>query len=420
MRENKYLYTSLRSVIKWMVWFLFGTGFSLNSMAQSIDSSDETYYDSSIQRSNFLTLNPDYYNQLEAEVAGRRTKLFWKLRFDGQSISTDDNINSQIAGANLVGKFSHKFIQDFEFKAKASLNLESGRSQAIFGDQEPGSGIYPREVLVQYTPFQEYLQVQAGLIQQRFFGEQLFVSRLPFMGFSEKVGISGKRYDVGVRLQQLIPTSYTNATRVSEREDIPYFYTESLEGGLKISRYNFVRGRLTHFRFENLPSVVAFDSFLYGNTVTNTDVNNAEFIYGFEGWLTSLSFEQKFTDAFSAQLHWNTIVNNKAPSDAGEAQTIGGTLAYDAGRWIFAGLYKNYFIESDAVPASYNSHLYGHNNRIGQGIGFRIESKDWGVHFIGDYVDADLLNQSPRRIDGLQQDNQQTIYFAVETMYDFI
>jgi hypothetical protein len=49
-----------------------------------------------------------------------------------------------------------------------------------------------------------------------------------------------------------------------------------------------------------------------------------------------------------------------------------------------------------------------------------FESKQWGVNFLASYVKADLLNPTTARIDGLQQDNQQTFYLAVETMYDFI
>ena len=34
---------------------------------------------------------------------------------------------------------------------------------------------------------------------------------------------------------------------------------------------------------------------------------------------------------------------------------------------------KNYFIESDAVPAFYNSHRLGHTNRTGNAFEFNVE-----------------------------------------------
>ncbi len=416
MRENRHLYASIRSVIKIAIWFLIGTGYSLASYAESDYS-----YDSSIQRSNFLSINPDYEKVVEAQIDDRRAQFLWKLRFDSLSFQTDDNINSQIAGATFRTKFNYKFLETLSFKAKANLSLESGRSQDIFGDQEPGSGIYPREVKIAYEP-NDFVELDLGMIHQRFFNNPLFLANLGFIGASERFVYKSpsERVEVALRLQQLIPTSYTNSTRVAEREEIPEFYTESLESTLMLSRSNFLKGRLTHFRYANLPAVAAFQSFIYGNTVTNTDINNAEFIYGFDGYMTQVGFEQKFSNSLSMQFLWDTINNTAAPSDAGEAQTLTAAGAYDSGRWIIGWKYDNFFIESDAVPARYNSHNYGHNNRIGNSYQMSLESKDWGVNFKVNYVRADLLNQSTRRIDGLQQDNQQTFYIAVETLYEII
>ncbi len=419
MRENKYLYASYGSLVKGLCWCLFATSIPFSVFAADVVV-DGFSYDSSLQRSSFLSINPNYEKILEASVADRRSHFFWKLRFDAQSLETDDNINSQIAGATFRAKFGYKLIESVEFKAKSNLSLESGRTQDIFGDQEPGSGIYPREVKITYTPFKDVVEIDAGMIHQRFFNMPIFIGNLGFIGLSEKVFYESERFDVGVRLQQLIPTSYTNSTRVGERENVPYFYTESLEATWRTSRWNFLKTRLSHFRYENLPSVVAFDSFIFGNTVTNTDVNNARFIYDFDGWVSQWAFEQKFSDSLAAQLQWQIVKNTAAPSDAGEGRMISIGVANDFGRWIAAVKFVDFFIESDAVPARYNSHAYGHNNRIGNALNFSLESKDWGVNFKADYVKADLLNQSIRRLDGLQQDNQQTIYFAVETMYEFI
>jgi hypothetical protein len=418
MREIKYLYASLWSFSRLFGWCLFATSLSLCAHADDITELDDWRYDSSIQRSNFFSLNPRYIDRLEAEVDDKRAQFFWKLRFDSQSLQTESNINSQIAGANIVTKFNYKFMERLRFVSKLSLNLESGRTQDLFGDLEPGTGIYPREALIEYNAIDDILWVKAGLIQQRFFNEPLFVAKLPFMGVSQRLGYSDKRFDVGLRLQQMIPTSYTVSTRVTQRETTPNFFTESLEGTFNISRNNFIKGRLTHYRYENLPAIVAANSFIGGNTVRNPDLNAAQFDFGFDGWMTQLAFEQKITDALSAQVNWSTITNNEAPTDRGEAQNLRLTVAQDFGRWIVAGTISDYFIESDAVVSSYNTHLYGNNNRIGQGYTVRVESKDWGVQFVGEYIDANLLNRDSLQARQIQQDNQQTIYFAVETMYD--
>lgn len=416
MRENKKLQASFGSLYKVLFWCLFATSYPLAAFSQSSDF----VYDSSLQRSNFMSLSPDYVDKLEAELSDRRSVFFWKLRFYSQNLETASNINQQIAGATFRSKFTYRFLESLTFKAKGNLTMMTGRVQNIFGAQQVGTGIYPRELKLQYEPIADFLTLDFGMIHQRFFNNQLFVGNLGFVGTSQRMAYKQPRFEVALRTQQLIPTSYTNSTRVADRETMPSFYTESLEGKFLISRNNFINGRLTHFQYNNLPHIAAFQSFIYGNTVTNTDVNNAQFIYGFNGFMSQLTFEQRISDSLSAQVMWDVIKNNQAPSDAGEARKITLAVANDFGRWILSGSFTDYFIESDAVPARYNSSVLGHNNRIGNSLQLGVESKDWGVDFKLNYVKADLLNQATMRIDGLQQDNQQSIYLSVETLYDFI
>lgn len=416
MRENKYLYASARSLFKLIFWCLVATSVSLHAFA----GDKEPYYDSSIQRSNFLPMEPKYQKGLYDQIDDRRSAFLWKLRFDGQGLQTDGNINSQWAGGTFVGKFKYKLMDDLKFVAKMNMAVRTGSTQDIFGDLEPNSGIYPRKVNIKYEPFEKILWIKAGLIQQRFFNQPLFLRGLPFMGLSQWIGKKGHRATLGLRLQQMIPTAYTASTRVADRETTPNFFTESLEGKLIPTKNTILFGRATHFRYTNLPPSVAWRSCIYGNTVTCTAPNNSRFEYEFEGYMWQGGLEQKFSNSLSAQFHYDVIINNQAPEENGEARSIWGSLANDFGRWIVAAKYKDFFIEADAVPALYNSYLLGHNNRIGNSYELNVESKDWGVIFKGQYIKADLLRPNGVTFNNVQQDNQQTIYFAVETMYDFI
>lgn len=420
MKNNKDLKAGKPALSPLAFWCLIATIFvaSLDASAQGQDTG--AFYDSSLQRSNFLSVDPQYERIIEDQLTDRRTVFLWKLRFDSQSLQTENNIQSQNIGATIRGKFRYKLVERLDFRATGNLSLESGRSQSIFGDLEPSSGIYPRDMKLHWTAITNHLEIDFGQIHQDWHNEPLFIGNLGFPGVSESLFWSNNTYDVAVIAQQLIPTSSTLSTRVTEREEVPTLTTETIQGTVHLSSTNYLKGRLTHFQYKNLPHIVAFDSFIYGNTVTNSDINNAEFIYGFGGYMTQLAFEQKITNSLSASIQWNTIHNTQAPSQVGEAQSIRAWVANDFGRWILAGMYMNYFIESDAVPAFYNSYRFGHNNRIGNSFEINLESKPWGVIFKAHYTEADLLSESARRIDGLQQDDQKTIYFAVETMYDFI
>ncbi len=419
MKKNSYLIILDRHRHFFIAWCLLATSFVGMPLLYA-DESMSTY-DSSLQRSNFLSINPRYEKALEETLEERRSLFLWHLRFDTESLQTDQNIQSQNVGATFRTKYRYRLAENFNFQARGNMVFQSGRSQSIFGDLEPSSGIYAQEIKLKWTPLSQRLELSLGQISQRWFNENLFLGgNVGFPGTAQKIKIFDDRFKLNFIAQQLIPTSTTLSTRVTEKEEMPQLFTESIEADYLLSSNNWIQARITHFNFNNLPRIVAFDSFVYGNTVTNTDQNNARFIYDFDGFLYQMGFEQKVTNSLSAQLQWNTIINNAAPNDLGEAQAIKLFVANDFGRWIFAGSYTDYFIEADAVPASYNSHRLGHNNRIGNSFELNVESKDWGIIFRTQYTRANLLNDSTMRIDGLQQDNQQTFYFSVETMYDFI
>ena len=421
-RKNKHLSECIikifhRFLFHW-VWVLIIGIFQGNFINKAQASPPS--YTSSLQSSSFFINNPEYEKNLESRLSHRRSLFLWKLRFDSQSLETASNIHSKNVGGSFRTKFRYRIVDNLSFKAKANLSLESGRSQDIFGDLEPESGIYPREIKLQWKPLGESLTFDFGQIHQAWFNERLFLGNLGFPGFSEKWSYQYKRLNIDLIGQQLIPTSSTLSTRVAQRESIPYLFTESLQAHFKISHSNFIKGRLTHYKYINLPAIVAFESFIYGNSVNAPDRNNASFIHGFDGFMTQMAFEQKFRSDLSAQIQWNTIKNMRAPDTHGEAQSLKLWVGKDFGPWLIIGSYTNYFIEPDAVPAFYNSFRLGHNNRIGHSYQMSFESKDWGMNFRIHYTDANLLNLTTQRIDGLQQDNQQTFYFSMETLYDFI
>lgn len=413
MRELKCLHICAQL---FAMWCLIVTTNVDNAMAE------ESSYDSSIQRSNFMAIEPRYKKSLEKQLEDRRSQFLWRMRFDSESLQTDKNAQSQSVGAKARAQFQYKLLENLKFKSKVNLSLESGRSQDIFGDLEPSSGIYPQELKLSLDAVEDHITLEAGQIHQRWLNEPLFIGGLGFPGAAQKFQIKKKSWDLGLITQQLIPTSSTLSTRVAEREGTPSLFTESIQAGVRPSSNNFILGRVTMYKYNDLPSVVAYWSRIYGNTPSNfgNDINNSTFRYDFSGWMGQMAYEQKFSNSFSMQFQYMAMKNTAAPDDSGESQAITVTAANDFGRWIIGGRYKNYFIESDAVPAYYNSHRLGHNNRTGNEYEIMFESKDWGVNFSATYVKADLLRDQGQTASELQQDNQQTFYIQVETMYDFI
>jgi hypothetical protein len=419
MRVYRYLHSRPKGRLFLLSWCLFATTFSISCKSYGEFLGADSF--SAMQRSNFLTIDPSYERYLLEQIKDRRTKFLWKYRFEGEGLSTADNINSQNVGGTVQGRLSYDVMDSLTFNARINLTLQSGRSQDIFGDLEPRSGIYPRALNLDWQPVKDRLSLKAGQIHQRWFNEPLFLGNLGFPGLQQRLVIYEKEqvFSLKATTQQLIPTSSTLATRVAEREPTPQLYTSTLQGQYKFSPRAFVDGSVTHYNYSRLPNIVAYESCLYGNSVISCDPRSSQFEYDFNGYMTQLTFEYSFTRAFTTQLNWNIIKNLKAPDDLGEAEAIRVSAAYDFGRWTMGGSYKSFFVEADAVPGFYNSHRLGHTNRIGNQSQISLESKDWGVIFRAAYIKADLLTPSTV-VAGLQQDDQQTFFISMETLYEFL
>ncbi|MCB0377749.1 MAG: hypothetical protein KDD33_04590 [Bdellovibrionales bacterium] len=406
MRVHRYLHIALACAF-------FGGLFGTNDLAYA--------YDSALQRSQFLANEPSYIKIIEAQMEERRASFMWRMRFESLNYNTDNNINSNTMGTSFRARMKYKLLENLDFKGRVWLNFRSGRTQALFGDQTPTSGLYPRELKLSWTPMSDYLTIDGGVIPQTWLNMPIFITSRGFPGLSQRFDLKNDTLGLSLTTQQLIPTSTTLSTRVAEKEEVPTFFTESAELYYNISSANWLRARFHWWSFKDLPHVVAYESAIYGNTLgSGGNQNNATFKYEFEGWITQLIFEQKLSNRLALQLQWNMLQNVRAPSDASDAQNIRAHVAYDSGRWIYSGSYDNFFIESDAAVSSYNSFNFGNTNRIGYALEAAAESKDWGVQFSLNYSNADLLNQNPPVVGGLQQDNLQTIWFKVETAYDFI
>ena len=393
--------------------FLIGTAFCFSSQAQ---------YDSSLQRSQFMGRSPVYERNLLREIEDRRSIFLWQMFFDLQTLGTDQNTQSQTVGFNINGKLDYKVMEQLDFRGRARLSFQSGRSQDLFGDLEPDSGIYPKDLRLRWRPLGEDLELAVGQISQSWFNESLFIGSLGFPGLLQRWIFQRPGFKLSLTAQELIPTSSTLATRVQDREATPSLFTQSIEASYQISLSNQLWGRFTLFQYNDLPSKVAFWSRIYGNSASliGNDINNAQFLYGFQGWMGQWTFEQKFSERLSAQFYYSALRNNRAPVELSELQKMDLQVVVDMGSWIVSGRYSDYFIEADAVPAFYNSALLGHNNRSGNAYGIALESKDWGVQFAFEYYKARLLRDLGNLEGQLQQDNQETFYFTLETLYDYI
>lgn len=351
---------------------------------------------------------------LSNKLQDSRLAMLWRISMSGESFSTV-NENSDVVGTRADFLVNYKLLEDLYFDAGIRFNLESGYSQSIFGEVEPGSNITPLDAVAEWRPA-SFFKMKAGIVSQGQWDLPIFLRRIAFPGASETFTLASdnKRYSVSFNAQQLIPTSSTLATRVREREDSPQLFTETIEVHADPVGWVKYHGRFSLFNFNKLPHQVAFDSQAYGNTINNGGPNTAEFVFGFNGMIIQNNFEFRFNSKIAAIVNWSIIKNNSAADSYNDAQMVNPGFALDFGKFILNPNVTFYFVESDAVPAFYNDFQFGHNNR--QGINYQLstEIKEWNIRFRAGYTDAKVLN------DSFFQQDIKYIYLTMDMAYDII
>lgn len=345
----------------------------------------------------------------------RETKLSYRIG-SGFSSFANEREQEQSIGLSVDGDLRMRLLPRLTLSARGSARLASGYAQSRFGDQVPSSGLSLQEVVMaaRILNFDSAkLTLSAGAVNQRDLGADLLVSSQPFPGVREILTVGSKAFSVRLWAQQTIPTSKTLSTRSIDAEVTPSFMTETAElmieplDGLKAKAY------ATHFVFNNLPSAVAVDSVVYGNTTDETGPLTSQFKYRFEGFLGGGSVEAELGRSMGLGLNGYLVQNAAAPEGYRNAQKIETFLRIglpgDIDLTPSAGVF---FSESDVAPGFYNSSELGHNNRQGWMAAVETLFKEERFKLRGEYVDADLINSSR------DQSRQQFFMIRFETLYD--
>lgn len=350
-------------------------------------------------------------NQI-SRLSRTRPSLSWNMAVGGSSFANESE-QAQSAGFHLGAKVHFAMTKQILLRAAGSANLQSGYAQSRFGDNTPQSGIALTEAVVQFEPLNAFA-VEAGAIDQGHFKAPLLVSSQPFPGILEKIVYRSRNVRFELRAQQTIPTSTTLSTKTIESEKTPSFLSETIDlkvrplTGMTLSLYG------THFRFQDLPSLVAHESSLHGNTTVSSGPNSTRFAYGFNGWMAGGEFRWNW---FSPAVAWNIgtqmIQNLEAPQSYQNSQRTFSSLDMALpGDIRLSPMAEIFFTESDVVPAYYNSSGHGHTNRQGWGAGidtvFRKEKFKVGAR----YLDSDLINSNS------SQSRQRYLMIKIESMYE--
>jgi hypothetical protein len=334
----------------------------------------------------------------------------WNMSLSGETFANEKE-QAQTAGLELGGKIRYGLLPSLEMKADAGIALQSGYAQSRFGDNTPKSGLDLHEALIQYKPLSR-VTLQAGAINQAQLNSPLLVSAQAFPAALERILLGSKEFNVEVKAEQAVPTSTTMSTQSVEAEQTPTFMTEGLTGHAKFADRVSLSIFGLHYAFHNLPSTVANESELFGNTVTQVTAKQDKFAYAFDGFEYGSGLKVLLTRELIWTLDGQVIQNSKAPDSFNQGQIASSGFEIGLpGDIDLKPKAEIFFAESDIAPGFYNGSDRGHNNRTGWAADLSATFKKAGFLVGGRFVQSDLINES------VIQTSQSFIMLRFETLY---
>lgn len=185
---------------------------------------------------------------------------------------------------------------------------------------------------------------------------------------------TGGNLDFGVMSEVAIPTSASMTTQTDDQESAPSFESAGAFMNYKNSRLK-LEILADYFSYSHLPSSVAEQSGLLGNTVTlpNGQANSTdnEFAYDYHGIEADGKASVILANYWKANLESTYIQNSGAPSGSNQATRNKISVDWIAARGIqLSPTYVYYSVQSDAVVAAYNDSDYmpnmaGYSGQLG-------------------------------------------------------
>lgn len=290
--------------------------------------------------------------------------LEWKAGLSGLNRESAD-YSGKLVGFRFDAHFRYLLSEELRFDVTPSLRFMSGSVQT----PDPKDGADNRLLLYEagaaWDPSKTF-SLQAGALNQSTLHTTLLMDDRPFPAARTSLAFGDERAALAkLTLEGAVPTSTSLSTNTRELEPTPSLQTLSFDlSGKPSARLEWSAG-IGAFAFQSLPSSVAQESSLFGNTVDRLSETQSTFRYGYRGveargklWLP--------VKRWSVRLSAEGLQNQDAPSGYGSAWTAQGGIGYRmTARDDFYMGARGFRVEPDAAVASFANPAYGYTNRVG-------------------------------------------------------
>ena len=303
-----------------------------------------------------------FYKVDMAEISSNfKVDSVWKAHIEASMLRNNES-RERLMKVRLHGQFDLELSPSLTAKFEPYLVMTEGEIQSRFTRAE--SVIEMRQGFLNWS-YWEGSSFQLGAINQSYLNAPLLVANHAFLSALAGHLHIKDNYEVQTILQLSMPSTVNNFRRYSEIADTSYLTSLFVYGEWLPSHYYSFRGHVTGFHFTQLPAFMAYESKLYGNTVTGVG-SSARFAYSYYGTNFDISSQFKVHRSTYVSLGYNGILNIGAPMDRAWGERIYIVTDSSVGSWF--KLYSRmewFYNNSDTAPAYFNSEVYGHNDRKG-------------------------------------------------------
>ncbi len=346
---------------------------------------------------------------IDEEVQGV-SKLAWRLQL------ANDHFSNETDSANLIRssvdfKGELPLLSTLSLRADLNLYWSTGRAQSWYGADGYSKGINFSEAIVRFAP-RDWFVFSAGAVNLEYIDSPLLISSGPFPGAKLKVGFDSELLCMSLSALYSIPTSRSLNTDRIEKEEEPSFaaLTLNLASG---SRFDLAGAVLntTFFSYDKLPSKVAYESSIKGNSViTNSDADSS-FIYQYKGISSTLSAFFHFWDRYTFRVKYIYLLNSDGPSTGNRGELLSAQLEIQTAALRWTPYFELFYNEPDSSVAYYNSTKYGNNNREGVSVGLLLNYASQ-FDIMLRYTDADII-----RVNNSIASRNQLLFVGISTSY---
>lgn len=317
---------------------------------------------------NQLNLNQRSLNQSRLvfspdQPAKSSLRPQWRAGLEGKYF--EDHFNRDTLSVFLVDlKGGFEVTDRLLVSSEVSALFEQGTSQGLEDrTSRRDSGFYLNDARLSYLPSRLF-RLDAGALSQKDYMSSLITNSQAFPATRETIDLTLSTWRFHFSLQQAIPTSHKLSSKSVEKEALPLYMTQQLLVEKTFSQGQKLSFAPGFYQFYALPSAVAKDSCLLGNSTT-TCRDDAEFVYNFSGLDLALSTSLPVRNGWKLKGSANYLKNFEADDGRSEGMAYSAGITKDFLSQGLLALDVEYFEkQADVVPAFYSPWLL-ENNRKG-------------------------------------------------------